>query len=142
MGKARKMQSLYGVHHVFLATDDVVTHAMVKHAHSLNFTLSYQRIDRSVYNQHYGDVIPNVETVQTENTGQLAHEVSIDFYASLKCGMFIGPQHSTMDMLIYESAVGTKGYYPPFMSTDDPWCPVSGNNFCPASNRGGRGIYV
>jgi len=142
MGKARKMQSQYGVNHVFLATDDVVTDAMVEYAHSLNFTLSYQRIDRSVYNQVHGDVIPNVENLQTENPGQLAHQVYIDLYASLQCNMFIGPQHSTMDMLIYETAVGFKGYYPPFISTDDPWCPVSGNNFCPASNPGGRGIDV
>jgi hypothetical protein len=140
MEKARKMQSLYGVNSVFLATDEVITDAMVEHAHSLNFTLSFQRINRSVYNQDGGHGIPNVEFLDVENPSHLAHEVYIDFYASLQCDMFIGPQHSTMDLMIYESAVGTKGYYPPFISTDDPWCPLSGNNMCPASYPSGVGI--
>jgi len=148
MDKARKMQSLYGVSNIFLATDEPVTDAMVEYASSLNFTLSYQNIDRSVYNKDHGRKgIPTVEHQAVHghlgsHLGRLAQEVYIDVYASLQCDMFIGPQHSTMDMLIYETAVGTKGYYPPFISTDDPWCPLSGNNFCPAADRLGAGLTL
>jgi hypothetical protein len=141
MNKARKMQSLYGINSLFLATDEVITDAMVEYAHSLNFTLSYQNIDRAVYNQNNGSGIPTVENL-AENEARLAQEVYIDYYASLQCDMFVGPFHSTMDTLIYETAVGTKGYYPPFISTDDPWCPWEGNNFCPASDRMGTGLSV
>jgi len=124
MEKAEEMRRKYGVSRIYLATDDSEVIAATKTYAKDGWKFITQTMDRDIYANQTTFMEDHLRAneYKDETVIRMTWDYLADVALMASCDMMIGTFSSNIERLAFELMVVHKGYIPPYISLDVPWC--------------------
>ena len=114
------MAARYGMAQIFLATDDEEVVAQAQRRRGVSYLFIPN--SRAVFASHmYIEHRMNLGVVDRK---AVSDATFLDLFLLRDCAALVGTFGSHFSKVAYELSVGSKGYFPPYVSLDDAWSPL------------------
>lgn len=122
MVKAQQMAELYGIRHIYLATDSPTVVQEATERYGSEFTFHHLHYNREKPTTYLNDLI----AAQAIDTVAEARQALLDIYLLAECDAFVGKFTSNFDRIAYalmaHRSSSQSNSIPPYTSLDSYWC--------------------